>query len=146
MQKSDRQKEILNIISSGTVARQDELADLLRERGFEVTQASVSRDLDGLGVVKINGVYARPLVGTGRNLFGKVTIVAAGDALIVAKCASGLASAAAVRIDAASIPEIAGTIAGDDTIFVAVGDASQQKHVIKALRRLFGGEQKGEFS
>jgi len=60
-----------------------------------------------------------------------------GDSMIVAKCDSGLASAAAVRIDAARIPEIVGTIAGDDTIFIAVKDSKAQKAALKKVWSVF---------
>src|SRR5829696_539102 len=113
MQKSDRQKAILNIISAAKVSRQDEIAESLRQNGFVVTQASVSRDLDELGVEKVNGIYARPRANSNIAPFGLVSVVPSGDSLVVAKCASGLASAAAVTIDAADLPGIAGTLAGD---------------------------------
>ena len=140
MKKSDRQKAILNIISAAKVTRQDELADALRKSGHVVTQASVSRDLDELGVAKVNGVYVRPRPASTPSPFGLVSVVSSGDSLVVAKCASGLASAAAVRIDAANFADVVGTIAGDDTIFVAVRDGAQQRTVKEALCELFDFE------
>ena len=65
------------------------------------------------------------------------SIDASGDSIIVVRCDSGLASAAAVKIDAAHIPEILGTIAGDDTIFVAVRDIKAQRPVIKKIWEIF---------
>jgi transcriptional regulator of arginine metabolism len=135
MQIENRHQALLEVISANSVGRQDELARLLTERGFSVTQASVSRDLEKLGVVKINGRYMRPTV-TRFGTFGAVSFAEAGENLVVIKCSSGLASAAAVRIDAAGIPEIIGTIAGDDTIFVAVKGAREQAKVIKSLRNI----------
>src|SRR5829696_6644323 len=111
MQKSDRQKAILNIISAAKITRQDEIAGSLRNLGFVVTQASVSRDLVELGVEKVNGIYSRPRPSSGASPFGLVSVLPSGDSLVVAKCASGLASAAAVTIDAAELPGIAGTLA-----------------------------------
>ena len=136
MQIENRHHAILEVIAANRVGRQDELARLLTERGFSVTQASVSRDLEKLGVVKVNGRYMRPTVSR-FGAFGPVSFAEAGENLVVIKCSSGLASAAAVRIDAAAIPEIIGTIAGDDTIFVAVRDLSSQKAAVKKLRALF---------
>ena len=69
--------------------------------------------------------------------FGLLSLNTAGENMIVAKCESGLASAVAVRIDAAGISEIVGTIAGDDTIFVAVKDKDNQKTVIKKIWEVF---------
>ena len=137
MQKAERQKLILELISASAISRQDELADKLRLRGFEVTQASVSRDLDELGVVKVNGRYSRLVSGQNEtNPFGVRLIEAAGDNLIVIRCASGLASAVAVRIDGAGIGEIVGTIAGDDTIFVAARDRKDRKSAQRKIRML----------
>jgi transcriptional regulator of arginine metabolism len=135
MQIENRHQAILEVIAANSVGRQDELARLLTDRGFSVTQASVSRDLEKLGVIKINGRYMRPTV-TRFGAFGPVSFAEAGENLVVIKCSSGLASAAAVRIDAAGISEIVGTIAGDDTIFVAVKGSREQAKVIKSLRNI----------
>lgn len=138
MHKTERQKLILDLIAERTITRQDEIAQLLRERGAEVTQASVSRDLDELDVVKVDGRYTRvELTPKPGNPFGVVSIEPSGDSLLVVRCASGLASAVAVRIDAAEIDEVVGTLAGDDTIFVAVRYAASQKVVLKRLKALF---------
>jgi transcriptional regulator of arginine metabolism len=108
------------------------LVDRLNDKGFEVTQASVSRDLVELGVIKANGKYSAPRDNHVEGL-GKLELNVAGENLIIAKCRSGLASAFAVRIDAAGIGEIVGTIAGDDTIFIAVNDSTEQRRTMKKL-------------
>jgi len=92
--------------------------------------------LDELGIVKINGFYSIPQAGAKQN-FGLFNLEAAGENLIVAKCGSGLASAVCVRIDRAKIAGIVGTIAGDDTIFIAVKDQKAQKAIIKKLWETF---------
>lgn len=125
------------MIGSERIASQSELADRLRARDFDVTQASISRDLDELGVIKTAGIYALPQKPRGASFFGLSSLKASGDSLIVAKCDSGLASAAAVKIDAARIPEIIGTIAGDDTIFIAVKDSKAQRIVTKKVWEVF---------
>ena len=138
MQKTERQNRILDVITSRRITRQDELVAELRSSGFKVTQASVSRDLDEIGVVKVDGRYARAeLDDSTWNPFGLTVIDTAGDNMIVVKCSSGLASAAAVRIDGEEIDEIVGTLAGDDTIFIAVRNAYEQKAAIKKLRAMF---------
>ena len=137
MQKKDRQDLILHLIRSELIGRQDVLAKKLAQHGFLVTQASVSRDLEELGVVKTDGVYEIPKVSSAAMEFGLRSIETAGDNLIVGKCDSGLASAITVRIDAGQIGEIVGTIAGDDTIFIAVKDATQQAVVITKIWALF---------
>ena len=138
MHKADRHKLILDVISERPVSRQDELAALLRDSGFSVTQASVSRDLDELGIVKVDGKYAHvQLPAAEISPFGVSAIEPAGDNLLVVRCSAGLASAAAVRIDASKVEEIIGTIAGDDTIFIAVGNAHDQKMAVRKLRSIF---------
>ena len=137
MVKAERQDAILKLIGAMRIARQSELVQTLRDHGFEVTQASVSRDLEDLGIVKINGAYSQPERAGNAFGIGLINIEPAGDSMIVAKTYSGLASASAVRIDAAKIEDIIGTIAGDDTIFIAVKGHREQKAVIKRLRELF---------
>lgn len=141
MQKLERQEIILNLISARQVGSQQELAKILRKNGFSVTQASISRDLDELGVVKTNGYYAFPKDPNGGSVFGIQTLETAGDNLLVLKCLPGLASAAAVRVDSARLDEIVGTIAGDDTIFIAVKDQRGQRSVMRHVWEIF--EEKG---
>ena len=134
--KINRQKAIIDLISSREVTRQDELSSLLRERGYPVTQASISRDLEELGIAKVSGRYSLPRKSFEDSMGGQIVLTPAGDNLIIAKCRPGLASAIAVRIDGAPIPEIIGTIAGDDTIFIAVTDTDAQKLVIRRILEL----------
>src|SRR5260221_12715484 len=138
MHKHERQEIILNLVSARPVANQQELAKILRKNGFTVTQASISRDLEELGIAKVNGVYALPQHNV-ENVFGIQSLTPAGDAMIVVRCFSGLASAVAVRIDGARIEEIVGTIAGDDTIFVAVKDQRAQRVAMRRMWEIFEG-------
>ena len=126
MRKKDRHNILLSLIRAESISSQSILAEKLSENGFVVTQASVSRDLDELGVVKVEGRYSVPAPKSTVQGFGAVSFKTAGDCLIIGRCSSGLASAITVRIDAAGIPEIVGTIAGDDTIFIAVKNAESQ--------------------
>lgn len=137
MLKEKRQQTIQNLIKAKNIGSQNELTRLLSESGFSVTQSSVSRDLDEIGIIKINNFYALPKVVDGRQKFGLLSLDTAGENLIVARCEAGLASAVAVRIDKDKLPEIVGTIAGDDTIFIAVKDAKAQKTTIKKLWEIF---------
>ncbi len=136
MSKEKRQQTILDLIRAKNVGTQDELTENLSKKGFSSTQSSVSRDLDELGIIKINGLYSLPQ-STAKEDSGLYSLEVAGENLIVAKCGIGLASAVCVRIDRAKINEIVGTIAGDDTIFIAVKDYKLQKKVIKIIRELF---------
>lgn len=137
MHKKDRQDLILKLIKDEQIGRQDVLAKKLSIDGFQVTQASVSRDLEELGIVKANGFYELPKTTASAMEFGLRSLDTAGNNLIVGKCDSGLASAITVRIDASQIKEITGTIAGDDTIFIAVKDAAGQATVVAKIWRLF---------
>jgi transcriptional regulator of arginine metabolism len=136
MSKEERQQTILDLIRAKNIGTQEELTDNLSKKGFSATQSSVSRDLDELGIVKVNGFYSLP-PSNAKDDSGLYELETAGENLIVAKCESGLASAVCVKIDRAKIADIIGTIAGDDTIFLAVKDYKSQKKVIKTIRELF---------
>ncbi len=136
MLKEKRQQTILDLIRAKNIARQEELTSMLSGAGFAVNQSSVSRDLIELGVVKVNGFYALPQPDAWGN-FGLIALNSAGENLIVARCEPGLASAVAVRIDRAKIAEIVGTVAGDDTIFIAVKERKAQKNVVKKIWESF---------
>ena len=138
MQKIQRQDALLNLISAERIASQTQLAQRLRSRNFDVTQASISRDLDELGIIKAAGIYTVPKKSGDASPFGVSSLETSGDSLIVARCDAGLASAAAVRIDAARIAEIVGTIAGDDTIFIAVKGLKARKAAMRKIWELFG--------
>jgi transcriptional regulator of arginine metabolism len=135
MQKGERQKKIRELIQSKKIATQEELSELLAKQGIAVTQSSISRDLVELGIVKTGGFYALPEMRGEANVFGLNGLETAGPNLLVAKCDPGLASAVCVQIDAAEIEEIVGTIAGEDTIFIAVRDGKAQK---RAIRKIWG--------
>lgn len=110
----------------------------LERAGFAVTQSSVSRDIDELGIVKRHGVYTIPAAEGATRARGLIDLEPAGDVLVVARCEPGLASGVAVEIDRAGVREIVGTIAGEDTIFIAVRDRAAQKTATKKLWQLFG--------
>ena len=138
MDKEKRQQKLLSLIRAKPVSTQGELASHLERAGFAATQSSISRDLEELGVVKRRGRYVVPQAAGGAAARGLVSLDVAGDALVVARCEPGLASAVAVEIDGAAIKEIVGTLAGEDTIFVAVAERKAQRTVIKKIWELFG--------
>lgn len=137
LQKQKRQEVLAELIANGRIERQGQLAEALDRRGITVTQSSISRDLLDLGVVKVHGYYSLPTRSGSESGFGILSLEAAGENLLVGKTRSGLASAVTVRIDAERFPEIVGTIAGDDTIFIAVKDAKSQRIVMKKVWGLF---------
>ena len=138
MNKRERQQKILSLIQAKPVGTQADLRALLERAGVPATQSSVSRDLEELGVVKHHGHYTLPRTN-GAPSRGLLSLDQAGDSLVIARTFPGLASAVAVEIDAAAIPDIVGTIAGEDTIFIAVRDAKSQRAAVKEVWKLFGG-------
>jgi transcriptional regulator of arginine metabolism len=134
-----RQKMILAILEAQRVTSQGYLVERLRERGVPATQSSVSRDLRDLGVGWFGGRYGRPsereehdpgVVEVSPFLRG---VKPAGPHLTVVFTMSGAAQAVGLAIDRAGWPEIVGTMAGDDTVFVATAAAGDQKRFIRRL-------------
>jgi len=144
---ADRKKRhlrILELISTRAVRTQEELAEMLAADGWDVTQSAVSRDIAALGLVKAEGAYRRPPAGLRavadpdeqRIAEGVLSWDTAGETLVVVHTAPGEANRVAVAMDRLAWPEVVGTIAGDDTIFIAVRDTKAQRGVLRAIRRL----------
>ena len=136
MLKRERQKRILNLIRAKRIGTQEELRAHLEHTGVPATQSSVSRDLEELGVLKHHGFYAMPHAN-GDAARGLLSLDVAGEVLVIAKCLPGRASSVAVEIDDAAISEIVGTLAGEDTIFIAVHDQKSQRAAMKKIWELF---------
>lgn len=135
--KQRRQQALLSIIAAHQLSTQQELVDHLKRHKIHATQSSVSRDMEELGIVKVQGFYATPAASKAFGPRGLLTLKPAGDSLVVARCESGLAPAVAVEIDKLHMPEVVGTVAGDDTIFIAVDGRADQKSVLNQMRKLF---------
>jgi transcriptional regulator of arginine metabolism len=135
--KNDRQKQILEIIKTHPVATQEELVKRLAGRGIEATQSSVSRDIVELRLAKFNGRYVAPESNGLGAVALQVRLDMAGDNLIILKTDVGQAQPVALKIDYANITAIVGTLAGDDTVFIAVKDRANQKLAMKAIEKLF---------
>jgi transcriptional regulator of arginine metabolism len=143
---ADRRKrhlKILELISTRAIRTQEELADALATEGWEVTQSSVSRDIAALRLIKVDGAYRRPAaVATPVNpderriADGVLSVDSAGDALVVLHTPPGEANRVAVALDRLAWADVIGTIAGDDTIFLAVKDPAAQHRVLREVRRL----------
>jgi len=143
-QQLERRGAIVRILREGLVRRQQDLVRLLKKAGFEVTQSSISRDLRDLGVLKASGRYALPPdeVTRANGDFGALTqfvraLRRAGPSLTVLRTTIGAAQSVAVAIDRAEWPEVAGTLSGDDTIFIATASARAQDELVGRLRALF---------
>jgi transcriptional regulator of arginine metabolism len=142
--QSDRRNAILRHLRAGAVRRQSDLVELLKQDGFDVTQSSVSRDMRELGVLKAQDRYLPPdeEVAQAHGSFNVIArfvreIKPAGPSITVIRTSTGAAGSVAVAIDKAAWPEVAGTISGDDTIFIATADAAAQQRLADHLHTAF---------
>jgi transcriptional regulator of arginine metabolism len=145
--KTRRQSAILDTVQRQPVRSQEQLRRLLKAAGFHVTQATLSRDVRELGLVKggldaayqvnsagVNGHSARPALH--RAVADHLTRVDRVQQLVVLRTGPGQAQMLGVALDGARLPEIVGTIAGDDTILVITPDARRAKAFVKSLEVL----------
>lgn len=151
--KQARQRAIRDLVGQRLIRTQQELAAALRDRGFRTTQATISRDVAELGLIKVarDGMtsYALPprLVEaetSGEDRLRKLLAdlpLEIGDAglLLVLRTLPGSAHAIAAALDRARWPEVAGSIAGDDTVFVATSDRGSLQRVRRRLLQLAEG-------
>lgn len=145
MDKKQRQRTILKIISSREVETQEQLGELLEREGFPAAQATVSRDMRELKIRKglsENGVncYYSPDCGTPpeySSVFAQA-VLSLDYAMntVVIKCRAGLANAACVVLDEQDFGFVVGTIAGDDTIFVLTRTENHAVQLIELLRKM----------
>jgi transcriptional regulator of arginine metabolism len=140
----ERRGAIVRILRAGLVRNQQDLVRQLKRAGHGATQSSISRDLRDLGVLKASGRYVLPPDEVTRTNgdFGVLTrfvrqLRRAGPSLTVLRTTIGAAQSVAVAIDRAEWPEVAGTLSGDDTIFIATASARAQDALIGRLRALF---------
>jgi transcriptional regulator of arginine metabolism len=143
-QQLERRGAIVRLLREGLVRRQQDLVRLLKKAGHEATQSSISRDLRDLGVLKASGRYVLPPdeVTRANGDFGALNqfvraLRRAGPSITVLRTTIGAAQSVAVAIDKADWPEVAGTISGDDTIFIATANARDQDALVSRLRTLF---------
>lgn len=143
--KRKRQAEILSIISEYEVENQETLQLLLNQRGYNVTQATISRDINELDLEKAlskTGVscYMRaPRANSAHfeNIFRQavIRIDSAGN-IVCVKCRSGLANAACASLDSMNLEYVVGTIAGDDTFFILVRTENDVGTLIAYLKKM----------
>lgn len=142
--KNQRHKKILEIISSSCIETQEELQKELVKSGFNVAQATVSRDIQELRLVKKaddNGVY-RYFQSDNKDVrFSNLliqTIISVDYAvnMVVVKCHTGMAQAACAMIDSMNYNQILGTIAGDDTIFIMLKNEENARKLVNTIKKL----------
>ena len=143
-QQLERRGAIMRLLRAGPIRRQVDLVRLLKKEGYGATQSSISRDLRDLGVLKASGRYVLPPdeVTRANGDFGTLAqfvrqLRRAGPSVTVLRTTIGAAQSVAVAIDRAEWPEVAGTLSGDDTIFIATANARAQELLIARLRTLF---------
>ncbi|MBI4913299.1 MAG: arginine repressor [Acidobacteria bacterium] len=128
---------ILQAIARGDAADQDTLLRRLARQGHELTQSTLSRHLKKLGIHKVEGVYRR--TEAPRGGLPSFTLTVAPPNLIVLRTAPGFANALALRLDAAELPGLVGTIAGDDTVFIAVEPPAGLQPMASRVRTFLNG-------
>ncbi|MES2124359.1 MAG: arginine repressor [Gemmatimonadota bacterium] len=147
LERRKRHLKILELVATRPMRTQEELADALAQEGWEVTQSSVSRDISTLGLVKSDGIYQRPArvrlteitdPNERRLAESLLAVEAAGEALLVLHTPPGEAQRVGSALDLLAWPEIVGTIAGDDTIFIAVHHSAAQGKIHRRLRAIMG--------
>lgn len=147
--KTDRHERIIELISEQNIETQEDLANLLKKEGFKVTQATVSRDIRQLKLVKVslkNGkqkyalnnnhadeMYSEKYIRVLKESF--ISMDSAQNILVI-KTVSGMAMAAATAIDAMKFPGCVGSIAGDDTIMVAVKTVDDTHKLMQIIKEL----------
>lgn len=137
--KAARQAAILAAISEEEVATQNDLVRSLKKRGIAATQVSISRDIAELGLLKAGGVYkaasgeSAPDAEMPLRTFVRA-VIPAGPNLTVIRCDTGTAPRVGLSLDQLATPGAVGTLAGDDTVFVATDSASSQKKLVEFLQ------------
>lgn len=146
--KAPRQSAILDVVGQEAVRSQEQLRQRLAARGFDVTQATLSRDIKELGLLKrsSDGAYqpaadnttspANALDTLSRALAEYLINIEQVQQLVVLKTGAGQAQLLALAIDRSRLPEVAGTLAGDDTILIIARDPNAAQAVTKQLRDL----------
>lgn len=142
-----RRNQVLEILRSGSVTTQGELREALADRGIHVTQATVSRDIEDLGIVKMRDGYhapaapeavAPPQPSLAVILKEFLREVRVASNLVVVRTHPGNAHSVAVALDSTGWPEVVGTVAGDDTIFLATSAPRQagrvRERILEALK------------
>jgi len=136
--KANRREAILKIIEENEIHGQEQLCQMLNEMGFNAAQATISRDIKLLGLIKTVNGYSKPLplkyVFRPESFFLDAVIgVDYAMNTVVLKCITGAAGAACVELDSQNFKQIVGTVAGDDTVFVLMRTENAAEEFTKQL-------------
>ena len=148
--KSNRQEKIIQLITENAIETQEEILVYLREHGFDVTQATVSRDIKQLKLIKTqtnDGRYKYTVSSNNSrenisskfvSLFSEtVTGIDYANNIVVIKCYVGMANAACAAFDAMKFDGVVGSLSGDDTIFIAMRNEELAKELTVELKKIF---------
>ncbi len=142
MSKKTRQSRILEIIRENSVRTQEELSEFLKTEGWDVTQATVSRDIKELELMKIrvNGeaVYAPPKGDDNEIIKSSVVSAEFAENIVVVKTRAGMAQGVASLVDNMELNSVLGSIAGDDTIMIVTRDRFSASSVCEIIRKFKG--------
>ena len=148
--KKSRHQKIIDLVQHTRIATQEELADILNQEGYKVTQATVSRDIKELKLSKVpgpGGVQYYQLLEPEEQAYSDKYIRVVREALmsmdtagnlLVIRTMSGMANAVAAALDHFRFEEIVGTLAGDDTIMCATKNSDDAEHIMQKVRGLLG--------
>lgn len=148
--KSERHELIIKLVTENVISTQEELQELLEKNGCKVTQATVSRDINELALLKTctqTGVYRYSVPVLTKNFISDsaalnsiitdgVTAVDYALNTVVVKCHTGMAQAVCARLDSLGLDNVVGTIAGDDTIFILMRTERDSARMLKELELL----------
>lgn len=148
MTKQERQNIISDLIERFEIGTQEDLTAKLREQGYDVSQATVSRDINELNLIKAEGLskkskYIKPAAAN-RDMSPRIiehfrhitTSIDYANNLIIVKTLSGNGGAAGNAIDQMKIKEILGTVAGDDTLLIIARSTADAEKIVKTLRTI----------
>lgn len=151
MARSVRQSKILELISTREIETQDELVALLREAKFDITQATISRDIKELGLIKIlsadSGKYKYAIVESGEqavsnkyiSIFKEAVIsIRPAQNLVVLKTIKSMAGAICGLIDKLNLDGVLGSVAGDDTVMIIFPTPSNAEESAKSINKMIG--------
>ena len=145
MRKKDRHRLITRLLNENDIRKQEEFVEILKNKGISVTQATISRDIRELCLMKVPGENGRQkyaVMGTSggmseryaRVLRDGMISMSQADNILVIKTVSGMAMAVAAAIDSIGIDGIVGSIAGDDTVMCAIRSADEVESVMNCLK------------
>lgn len=138
-----RRRTILEILAEKPMKRQLDIGRALRRMGFKVTQSTVSRDMEALGIVRRDGFYRPPQTRSDQSQIAEMQkfirhVRSAGPHMVVFETTPGAAKAVAAALRSANWPEVRGILAEEETLFVATDNVYDSRLLLQRMRRIIG--------